>query len=134
MAGFPKVRLLPPASLVQLVLLTRRRAHAELQLSSKQGAFCEYVRVPARLVLPKPAHVRTTEAAGLAMAGNTAYRALFHELELQPGQRLFINGGSTAVGMHAIQLARAIGCTVTVSASGRKEELLRSLGAENVCR
>ena len=64
--------------------------------------------------------------------GATAYRALFHDLKLQPGQHLFINGGSSAVGLFAIQLAKAIGCTVTVSASGKKEEFLRSLGVDHV--
>ena len=62
----------------------------------------------------------------------TAYHALFHDLKLEPGQSLFINGGSTAVGIFAIQLAKAHGCTVTVSASTGREEFLRSLGIDNV--
>lgn len=100
------------------------------QQSSKQGALCEYTRVPARLVFPKPAHVKTTEAAGLGLAGMTAYHALFGTAQLEPGQRVFVNGGSTAVGIYAIQLARALGCTVDASASGKKEAFLKGLGVD----
>lgn len=103
-----------------------------LKIKSKQGALCEYVRVPARLVLPKPAHLKPTEAAGLALAGGTAYHALHTVLKLEPGQRLFINGGSTSVGIYAIQMARALGCSVAASASPKKEEFVRSLGADTV--
>ena len=103
-----------------------------LLLSSKQGALSEYTRVPAQLIRAKPAYLKITEAAGLGLAGSTAYHALFVNFKLEPGQHLFINGGSTAVGIYAIQLAKALGCTVTVSGSSKKEEFLRSLGVDNV--
>jgi NADPH:quinone reductase-like Zn-dependent oxidoreductase len=93
---------------------------------------CEYARVPAQLVVPRAPNVKVTEAAGLGLAGCTAYHALFHVLKVEPGQSVFVNGGSTAVGMFAIQLAKAIGCTVTVTASEKREEVLRSLGADHV--
>lgn len=93
---------------------------------------CQYTRVPAQLVMPKPPSLKTTEAAGIGLAGATAYHALFHDLKLEPGQSLFINGGSTSVGIFAIQLAKANGCTVTVTGSTRKEEFLRSLGVDHV--
>ncbi|GJE86887.1 NAD(P)-dependent alcohol dehydrogenase [Phanerochaete sordida] len=101
-----------------------------LKLSTKQGALCEYVRVPAQLVIPTPPGVKTTEAAGLGLAGMTAYHALFATTRLEPGQHLFVNGGSTAVGMLAIQMAKALGCTVGASASGKKEGFLRGLGVD----
>ena len=85
------------------------------------------------MVLPKPSQLKTTEAAGLGLVGATAYHAIFHDLKLEPHQHLFINGGSTAVGIFAIQLTKALGCMVTVSASGKKEEFLRSLGVDKVC-
>jgi NADPH:quinone reductase-like Zn-dependent oxidoreductase len=93
---------------------------------------CEYARLPAQFVLPKPTAVKTTEAAGITLAGVTAIHALFHDLKLEPGQSLFINGGSTAVGIYAIQLAKAHGCTVTVTGSEKKEGFLRSLGVDHV--
>ncbi|EKM55673.1 uncharacterized protein PHACADRAFT_195714 [Phanerochaete carnosa HHB-10118-sp] len=100
------------------------------QFLSRQGALCEYARVPAQLMLPKPPNVKTTEAAGLGLVGATAYHALFQSAKLEPGQSIFVNGGSTAVGIVAIQMAKALGCTVGASASGKKEEFLRGLGVD----
>ncbi|KAJ3536779.1 hypothetical protein NM688_g6791 [Phlebia brevispora] len=102
-----------------------------LNLQSHQGALAQYIRLPASHVVPRPSELKPTEAAGLTLVGLTAYQALFDVAKLEQGQHLFINGGSTAVGISAIQLAKAIGCTVTVSASGKREPLLRSLGADH---
>lgn len=103
-----------------------------LTLKSHQGSLAQYTRLPASYVVPRPAELSPTEAAGLSLAGLTAYQALFNIAKLEQGQHLFINGGSTAVGIAAIQLAKAIGCTVTASASEKREPLLRSLGVDNV--
>ena len=103
-----------------------------LKLKTRQGSLAEYLRVPASHVVPRPAHVTPTEAAGFSYAGLTAYQALFNIGQLEPGQSLFINGGSTTVGLYAMQMAKAIGCTVTVSASGKREDLLRSMGVDHV--
>jgi NADPH:quinone reductase-like Zn-dependent oxidoreductase len=62
----------------------------------------------------------------------TAYQALFDVGKLQPGQKVFINGGSTSVGIYAIQFAKAIGCEVHASASGKNEEFLKGLGVDKV--
>lgn len=103
-----------------------------VKASSKQGTFCEYTLVPSQLILPKPSHIKTTEAAGMALVGATAYHALITVLGLQPGQHLFINGGSTSVGIFAIQYAKTMGCVVTVTGSEKNEEFLRSIGVDNV--
>lgn len=68
----------------------------------------------------------------MGLVGATAYRALFHDLKLQPGQSIFINGGSTSIGIIAIQVAKSLGCTVTATASGKNEEFLKSLGVDKV--
>ena len=78
-----------------------------VQRSSHQGALAEYVRVPACWVAPRSSSVSAVEASGFALAGLTAYNALFEVAKLEPGQSIFINGGSTAVGIFAIQLAKA---------------------------
>lgn len=101
-------------------------------LKSGQGALAEYTKLPADMLIAKPDSVKTIDAAGLMLAGMTAYQALFKGLKLEPGQSLFINGGSTAIGIYAIQMAKSIGCTVTATASAPKEEFLRSLGLDNV--
>ncbi|EMD32979.1 hypothetical protein CERSUDRAFT_118408 [Gelatoporia subvermispora B] len=95
-----------------------------------QGALSEYTRLPASNLLARSADMPPTQAAGLAMAGLTAYQALFRVGGLQPGQTVFVNGGSTSVGAFAIQLAKAAGCTVTASASGKNEQFVRGLGAD----
>lgn len=105
---------------------------SELKFKTAQGSLAEYTKVPEECLVPKPEHVKPTEAAGLGYAGLTAYQGLFKTLKLEPGQSVFINGGSTSVGMYAIQMAKAKGCTVTVTGSTKKEELLRSLGADHV--
>lgn len=103
-----------------------------LTIKSHQGSLAQYTRLPATHVVPRPAELSPTEAAGLSLAGLTAYQALFNIAKLEQGQHLFINGGSTAVGIAAIQLAKAVGCTVTASASEKREPLLRSLGVDHV--
>ncbi|KAI0086310.1 hypothetical protein BDY19DRAFT_960779 [Irpex rosettiformis] len=104
---------------------------ADVTFKTQQGALQEYLVAPASHVVSRPANLKPTEAAGLALVGLTAYQCLFNIAKLEPGQSIFINGGSTSVGIAAIQLAKAIGCTVTVSASGQKEELLKSLGVDH---
>lgn len=76
--------------------------------------------------------MKPTEAAGLALVGLTAYHSLFNIAKLEPGQNIFINGGSTSVGVAAIQMAKAIGCTVTASGSSKREALFKALGVDTV--
>jgi len=102
----------------------------DLQFKTRQGALTQYTRLPASRVYPRPNNITPTQAAGLALAPLTAYQALFKLGKLQPGQHIFINGGSTAVGSSAIQMAKAIGCTVTATASAKNETFVRSLGVD----
>lgn len=67
------------------------------------------------------------------MAGQTAYEGLIDIGKLEAGQTILINGGSSAVGAFAIQIAKAIGAKVVATASGRNEEFVRGLGADEVC-
>lgn len=91
-----------------------------------------YTRVPAHHLVPKPSNLKHTEATGLGTAGLTAYQALFDYANLEPGQNVFINGGGTSVSMFAIQIAKALGCTIMATVSTTKEELLRPLGVDRV--
>ncbi|KAH9920420.1 chaperonin 10-like protein [Amylocystis lapponica] len=97
---------------------------------SKHGSLAEYAVVRASSLIPRPANVTPTQAAGLAMAGLTAYQSLFDVGGLEEGQSVFINGGSSAVGSFAIQLAKARGCKVVASASAKNEAYVRALGAD----
>ncbi|OJT04705.1 Zinc-type alcohol dehydrogenase-like protein C16A3.02c [Trametes pubescens] len=101
-----------------------------LSISSGQGALTQYTRVPAINLVPRPSNITPTQAAGFALAGQTAYQALIELAKLEEGQSVFINGGSTAVGAFAIQIAKAKGAHVTASASAKNEEYVRGLGAD----
>ncbi|KAJ3503222.1 hypothetical protein NLJ89_g8531 [Agrocybe chaxingu] len=100
------------------------------QFRYKEGALCQYVKVSEDWIVPRPHNVTPTQAAGLTLAGQTAYTALMRRINIQPGQHIFVNGGSTAVGAFAIQLAKIRGAKVTASASGRNEEFVRRMGAD----
>ena len=95
-----------------------------------QGTFADYVAVPKRNVLPKPAGLSFAEAACMGTAWLTAYRMLFVKSGLRPGQTMLVQGASGGVSTALVQLGRAAGFRVWVT--GRTEEkraLAESLGA-----
>jgi NADPH:quinone reductase-like Zn-dependent oxidoreductase len=95
-----------------------------------QGCFAEYVIVPSQNVLPKPANLSFAEAACLPTAWLTAYRMLFVNSELRPGQRVLIQGASGGVATAAIAMARAAGQRVYVTArTTAKQARALELGA-----
>jgi len=77
-----------------------------------------------------PPGVSAVEAAGLAIVNVTAYYALVKTLHIESGQTVFINGGSSAVGLASIQLAKFMGCKVVATASAKNKELLLGLGVD----
>jgi len=112
-----------------------------LQSSSRQGALAQYVTLPKDNVTPKPAKISWEESAALPLTALTAVQALrlggydpARALSPNPipatQESIFINGGSTSVGIYAIQLAKALSLRVTASASARNETLVRDLGAD----
>jgi NADPH:quinone reductase-like Zn-dependent oxidoreductase len=96
------------------------------------GGFAEYVSVPVDVVSLKPANLSFEEAAAVPMAAVTALQGLRHHGELQPTQKVLINGASGGVGSFAVQLARSYGPEVTAVTSTRNIDLVRSLGADHV--
>ena len=97
------------------------------------GAFGEFVvrRETGGLVL-KPANLSFEQAAAMPVAATTALQALRDKARLQPGQHVLINGASGGVGTYAVQLAKAMGATVTAVCSGRNVAMVRELGADHV--
>jgi NADPH:quinone reductase-like Zn-dependent oxidoreductase len=85
-----------------------------------QGTFAEWVVVPARNALPKPAGLTFAEASCMPTAWLTAYRMLFVKSGLRPGQTILVQGASGGVSTALIQLGRAAGYRVWVT--GRSEE------------
>ncbi|KAJ2917214.1 hypothetical protein MD484_g3212, partial [Candolleomyces efflorescens] len=100
-----------------------------LQQTTKQGTLSEYIRVPETHIVKRPSNITPIEAAGIQLAGLTALQAL-DDVKLEEGQTIFINGGSTAVGSFAIQIAKMRGAKVICSTSGKNEEYVRKLGAD----
>lgn len=96
----------------------------------QQGAFAEYVKVPAANLHRKPRHLSFEEAAALPLAGVTAYRSLFTKCELQAGEKVLVTGAGGGVALFAIQFALAAGAEVWVtSGSEEKIQAARELGA-----
>jgi NADPH:quinone reductase-like Zn-dependent oxidoreductase len=96
------------------------------------GAYAEYVTAPARHFVRKPASLSFVEAAGLPLAGLTAWQSLVDTTDVRPGQRVLINGAGGGVGHLAVQIAKARGAHVIGTASAAKHEFLRSLGADEL--
>jgi NADPH:quinone reductase-like Zn-dependent oxidoreductase len=86
-------------------------------LSEKhQGSLAEYVVVPSRNVVPKPAELSWAEAACLSTAWLTAYRMLFTQAQLKPGQTVLVQGASGGVATACISMGRAAGLRVYATA------------------
>jgi putative PIG3 family NAD(P)H quinone oxidoreductase len=95
------------------------------------GGYAEYVAVPAGQVMPLPEHVTLEDAAGLPEVACTVWSNLAMTAHLSAGQLLLVHGGASGVGTHAIQVARALGARVAVTAgSPAKLQLCRELGAQ----
>src|ERR1700730_8479771 len=96
------------------------------------GAFAEQACVDEIHVAHMPGNLDFTAAAAVPLAGLTALQRLRDELDVKPGQRVFISGGAGGVGTFAIQIAKWLGAHVTTTASKRGEALVRSLGSDQV--
>jgi NADPH:quinone reductase-like Zn-dependent oxidoreductase len=95
------------------------------------GAFAELVCVPRRNLVPKPASLSFEEAACLPVAWLTAYRMLFTQARVRPGDRVLVQGAGGGVATAAITLARAAGATVyATSRSAAKRAVALELGAQ----
>jgi len=96
------------------------------------GSYAEYAIAAVKAVAAKPQHLSFEEAAGIPVVGETAWRALVTIANVQRGQRVLIQGGAGGVGSAAVQIAKARGAYVIATASPSHNELLRSLGADEV--
>jgi putative PIG3 family NAD(P)H quinone oxidoreductase len=95
------------------------------------GGYAERVVAPAEQVLPVPRGVSLVDAAGLPEVACTVWSNVFLVANIQPGQVLLVHGGSSGIGTMAIQLAKAVGAHVAVTAGSREKlDVCRELGAE----
>ncbi|GAA5858840.1 hypothetical protein JCM8547_005008 [Rhodosporidiobolus lusitaniae] len=105
-----------------------------------EGSFAEYVKADASLVWKVPETVSFEEAAAAGGIGPwTAIQALYFRLKLNPpsnpttkGEPVLVWGGSTSVGLYAVQLLKLSGYTVIATASEKNFDLVKDFGAEAV--
>ena len=100
--------------------------------SMQSGTFADYVVVKEQDLARKPANLSHEQAASLPLVALTAWQALVSKAQLQPGQKVLIQGGSGGVGSIAIQLAKHLGAIVVATTSAENVALVKSLGADQV--
>jgi len=95
------------------------------------GGYAEKVAIPAGQLLPVPKSVDLKQAAALPEVVCTVWSNVFMIAHLRPGETLLVHGGSSGIGTMAIQLAKAVGAKVAVTAgTGEKLQQCAELGAD----
>ncbi|MFI1420469.1 NADP-dependent oxidoreductase [Streptomyces sp. NPDC020731] len=97
-----------------------------------RGTFAEYVAAPARALARKPRALSFEEAAGLPLAGLTAYQVLHRVLQVKRGETVLVHAAAGGVGSIAVQLAAHLGARIIGTASERNHDFVRGLGGEPV--
>jgi NADPH:quinone reductase-like Zn-dependent oxidoreductase len=97
----------------------------------RDGAAADYVTVPAAHLAPRPAAVSHAETATLPLAALTAWQALADYADVQPGDRVLVQGGAGGVGVYAVQLAAVLGGQVTATGHAGDAGFVRGLGAHD---
>jgi NADPH2:quinone reductase len=97
-----------------------------------QGSYAEYHVADEAIVALKPNNIGFIEAAGIPLAGCTAWDAVVRLAKIRPAETILIHAGAGGVGSLAIQIAKAAGARVIASCSTANVDLVRSLGADVV--
>lgn len=103
-----------------------------INFPERAGCFAEYIAVPADQISLRPAELPVEAAAGLALAGLTAWQALFDKGQLQASKQVVVLAGAGGVGHLAVQLAKWMGARVIATASPENHEFLKTLGVDLV--
>jgi NADPH:quinone reductase-like Zn-dependent oxidoreductase len=101
-------------------------------LLGSMGGFAEYACVPESALARMPAGMSYEEAAALPQAGAIALQGIRDNGQVQPGQKVLINGAGGGSGSYAVQLAKLHGAEVTGVDNAEKLGFMRSLGADHV--
>ncbi|RPI83789.1 MAG: NAD(P)-dependent alcohol dehydrogenase [Chloroflexi bacterium] len=102
------------------------------ETSGYHGGFAEFASAPEKLLAHKPAGLTFEEAACIPQGGVIALQGIRDKGQVQPGQKVLINGAGGSAGMFAVQLAKLYGAEVTGVDNTGKLDFLRSLGADHV--
>ena len=104
----------------------------EVMGNAERGSFAELTVAPADKLVRKPERLTFEQAAAVPVSGTTAIQALRDKGHVQPGQSVLVIGAGGGVGTFTVQIAKAMGATVTGVASTSKLDLVRSIGADDV--
>jgi NADPH:quinone reductase-like Zn-dependent oxidoreductase len=99
---------------------------------ASHGAFAECACASESKLAMKPDNVTFEQAASVAIAALTALQGLRDKGQMQPGQKVLINGAAGGVGTFAVQIAKSFGAEVTGVCSTRNVDMVRSIGADRV--
>lgn len=97
----------------------------------KLGAYAQYVSVPQTKVALAPNNLSPTEAATIPLAALTSLQML-QKVKAGKGTNVLILGSSGGTGMFAVQIAKALGCNVTATCSGKNSEFVKGFGADAI--
>jgi NADPH:quinone reductase-like Zn-dependent oxidoreductase len=104
----------------------------EVMGTAERGSFAELTVAPADKLVRKPERLSFEQAAAVPVSGTTAIQAVRDKAHVQPGQSVLVIGAGGGVGTFTVQIAKAMGATVTGVASTSKLDLVRSIGADDV--
>ena len=102
------------------------------EIPGYHGGFAQYVCAPEKTLARKPAGMTFEEAAAIPQAGVIALQGILNKGQVQPGQKVLINGAGGGAGTFAVQLAKLYGAEVTGVDNTGKLDFMRSLGADHV--
>ncbi len=97
-----------------------------------RGAFAEYAAASENGLAIKPTDLTFEQAAAIPMAGSVALQALRDHGQVQPGQKVLVNGASGGIGTYAVQIAKSLGAEVTGVCGTSNVDMVRSIGADHV--
>ncbi|MCJ7521278.1 MAG: NAD(P)-dependent alcohol dehydrogenase [Dehalococcoidia bacterium] len=100
--------------------------------ASCEATLAEYACAPEGKFALVPTNLTLDQAAAVPSAASTALHALRDQANVQPGQKVLINGASGGVGTFAVQIAKSLGAEVIGVCSTRNVDLVRSIGADHV--
>ncbi len=100
--------------------------------TSRNGGYAEYVTVRTIDVAPAPRSIPLVQAAGIPLASQTAWMALFEVAGLRKDQKILVHGASGGVGTFAVQLAKIAGAYVIGTTSSKNAAMVSSLGADEI--
>ena len=97
-----------------------------------RGGYAEYVCAPEKALALKPANCSFEKAAAVPESAVVALQGLRDKGQIQPGQKVMVNGASGGIGTFAVQIAKSFGAEVTGVCSTRNLDMVRSIGADHV--